>query len=146
MIPHSKVRRPVSPFVPSQEKDKFNKTMGSKPGSIGQRRVSHQKKGSVSKDTNSKTERITKKSASKFNDKTKDKNIKKNNINVHSNDIDALEKLDNNFLDDSRIKALDVFRQSQKKGTNSNISDNININNEVKNKNDDKCSFFISNK
>ena len=142
LIPHSKVRRPVSPFVPSQEKDKFNKTMGSKPGSIGQRRVSHQKKGSVSKDTNSKTERITKKSASKFNDKTKDKNTKKNNINVHSNDIDALEKLDNNFLDDSRIKALDVFRQSQKKGTNSNISDNININNEVKNKNDDKCSFL----
>ena len=53
-----------------------------------------------------------------------------------------MEKLDNNFLDDSRIKALDVFRQSQKNGANSNISDNININNEVKNKNDDKCSFL----
>lgn len=138
LIPHSKVRRPVSPFVPSKDKDKFNKTMGSKPGSIGQRRTSHQKKGSVSKDNSSKTERITKKSASKFNDK----NSKKNNINVHSNDIDALEKLDNNFLDDSRIKALDVFRQSQKKGTNSNISDNLNMNLEVKNKNDDKCSFL----
>ena len=142
LIPHSKVRRPVSPFIPSQEKDKFNKTMGSKPGSIAQRRSSQQKKGSATKDINSKTERISKKSASKFSNKTNDKNRKNIKTNIYTNDIDALEKLDNNILDDSRIKELDVFRQSHKKGTSSNIIDNVNTNKEVKNKNDDKCSFL----
>ena len=142
LIPHSKARRPVSPFIPSKEKDKFNKTMGSKPGSIAQRRSSAQKKGSVTKGNNSKTERITKKSASKFSNKTNDKNTKNIKTNIHINDIAALEKLDNNILDDSRIKALDVFRQSQKKETNSDTNDILNINNGAKNKNDDKCSFL----
>ena len=142
LIPHSKVRRPVSPFIPSQEKDKFSKTMISKTGRIAQRKSSQQKKGSATKDINSKTEKITKKSASKYSNKSIDKNTKNIKTNIKTKDIDALEKLDNNILDDSRIKALDVFRQSQKKGTNPNINDNLNINNEAKNKNDDKCSFL----
>lgn len=143
LIPHSKVRRPVSPFIPAQEKDKLNKTMGSKPGSIAQRKSSAQKKGSVTKGLDSKAEKIRKKSASKLGNKTNDKTPKKiNKININSKDIDALEKLDNNNLDDSRIKVLDVFRQSQKKGTNSNINDNLNINSEIKNKKDDKCPFL----
>ena len=140
LIPHSKPKRPVSPFITAQDKDKFSKTMGTKPSSINQRKASAQRKKSTNKDITSKTEKITKKSASKYgkNNKNEKSNIKTNtNIN-NIKDINLLDKIESNSLDDSRIKVLDVFRQSQK-------GDNLNIKTEVDNKNtDNKCQFLQS--
>ena len=148
MIPYSKVGRKSSPFIPSQ--DKLNKTMGRGSGSgtsLNQRRTSAQKKKSVGKvDNLSKTERTTKKSASKFmnnnntsknkdNKKEKPKTTVKNEKN-NLNNISTLEKIESNNLDDSRLKILDVFNES-KKGMN-NTNNNLNINMEIKNKDKDK--------
>ena len=148
MIPHSKVGRKSSPFIPSQ--DKLNKTIERRRGSgtsLNQRRTSAQKKNSVGKvDNVSKTERTTKKSASKYmnnnnsskskdNKKEKPKTTVKNEKN-NLNNISTLEKIESNNLDDSRLKILDVFNESNK-GTN-NTNNNLNIHKEIKNKDKEK--------
>ena len=147
LIPHSKSRRTISPFINIQDKDKFNKTMGNKAINVTKRRSSAQKKKSVgSKDIITKTERITKKTAAKFVNKNDNKseknNSESNTANNTINTINPLEKLDSNNLDDSRLKVLDVFKQSIKgkdKEGNLNINKEINNNN---NKKENKCAFL----
>ena len=158
LIPHAKQKRAISPFVSSQEK--LNKTMANKGRvttntNTAQKRTSAQKKKSVGKNSISKTERKSKVSASKFinvnknvnTSKKKDNKNDKNNITVKNNDknnvfnISTLEKYDSNNIDDSRLKVLDVFGQSQKED---NKKTNITKENKNKdnNKKESKCGLI----
>ena len=134
LIPHSKAsRKTISPFSSAKETDKLNKTMGHRPSSTAGRKPSSQKKSSISK-----TEKEPKKAIPKFgnkNDKKPNLKINTNTNNLHN--INSLEQFDSNNLDDSRIKALDVFNISKK---NSDNKGNLNINNEINKKKDDKKS------
>ena len=149
LIPHSRQNRIKSPLVSSQEK--LNKTMVNKDKGITntiatQGRTSAQKKKSIGKSNVSKTER-TRKIASKFvnihnnnnNNTSKKKDDNKNNSSIKNdsakelNNINMLEKIDSNNLEDSRLKVLDIFRQSQREDNK-----NTNINKEIQNKNNDK--------
>ena len=148
LIPHSRQNRIKSPLVSSQEK--LNKTMVNKDkGTTNtiatQGRTSAQKKKSIGKSNVSKTER-TRKIASKFvnihnnnNNTSKKKDDNKNNSSIKNdsakelNNINMLEKIDSNNLEDSRLKVLDIFRQSQREDNK-----NTNINKEIQNKNNDK--------
>ena len=161
LIPHAKQKRAISPFVSSQEK--LNKTMANKGRvttntNTAQKRTSAQKKKSVGKNSISKTERKSKVSASKFinvnknvnTSKKKDNKNDKNNITVKNNDknnifnISTLEKYDSNNIDDSRLKVLDVFGQSQKEDNKkTNITtENKNKDNKDNNKKESKCGLI----
>ena len=150
LIPHSKSRRTISPFIINKGQEKFNKTMGNKTINLNKRKSSHQKKKSIgNKDLISKTERITKKTAAKFankNDNKSDKNKleKKTKNNVDINKINTLDKLDSDNLDDSRLKVLDVFRQSKivkEKEENLNIKKEMN---NINDKKENKCHFLTT--
>ena len=134
LIPHSKPRRTISPFIDPKNNDKLNKTMNKKTSDISQRKKSTQKKKSPIKDVSSKTERIVKRTSPKFANITnkENKKIEKPKLDIKTN-INILEKLDSNF-DDSRLQQMDVFRKSQKGLDNEK---NININKEITNKNND---------
>ena len=140
LIPHSKLtRRTASPFTSEKETDKLNKTMGNKPSSITQRKTSGQKKKSVGKELVSKTDKTGKKTIPKFsnNNKNEKQNIK-GNTNVNNlHNINTLDKFDSNNLDDSRLKVLDVFNISKKGEKDIEDEGNLNINKEIKNKNND---------
>lgn len=143
LIPHSKPRRTISPFLASNNTDKLNKTMNKKTSDIAQRKKSTQKKKSGINDVSSKTERVTKKTSPKFATITnkENKKIEKPKLDIKTN-INTLEQLDDNF-DDSRLKQMDVFRKSQKGLDNEK---NLNINSEIKNRNKDnknvKCPLL----
>lgn len=122
LIPHSRQKRTASPFLTSNESDKFSKTMNNRRSNLSKKRVSAQKNKSIGKkEPSTKTERNTRKTPGKLlkdaksNKKIENPNLKKNtNINVYNNNnISILDKQDSN-LDDTRLKELDVFRQSQK--------------------------------
>ena len=143
LIPHSKPRRTISPFLYAKDCDKFNKTMNKKTSDLAQRKKSSQKKMPANNDVSSKTERATKKSSPKFTtiNNKENKKKEKSKLDIKTN-INTLDQLGDNF-DDSRLKQIDVFRQSQNGLDNKK---NININNQIKNKNkdnkDNRCSFL----
>ena len=155
LIPHSKQRRPITPFKSSKLDDKFNKTMINKPSNITQRRISAQRNTVGSnKEKLNKTEIASKKNNAKFPNKV-NKKVEKPKLNIKTNEnaqniitnINTLDKYDNN-LDDSRLKELDMFRKADK---NSDEIENLNINKEINNydknntgKNESKCNFLAS--
>ena len=141
LIPRSNQRRTLSPFLASNKTDRFNKTLNNRTSNLSKKKVSAQKNKSIGKKAPiSKIERNTKKTPGKNANTTKDNkkvenpNLKKDiNINVYNNNnISILDKQDSN-LDDTRLKELDVFRQSQKGLGN---EENLNIIKDIKNKND----------